>query len=293
MICLLGLNRRNIATTFKYLLKNERWQCSLLICKDRIRIKLRMSLGSAMDYLCRIICHYGMICPFWESVSPLMTPQPLMSPHPYQYRAGSALHQAKRARHRALGIERTAGVGSSGPRAWLRADRALYREYGQRTPRERHRVDRAQTTCAASYGPRAMSSARPAASSVRRAVIERAASGPRAVSSGPRQPANPSRLPPRHWRPHDAAGRARGQLNAAPAVRQMPRAAQSMPTARRPKARLPTARSWRPTIFPRRPAAAAQQPANPRPAPQAYYRRLPRRHSERRHLRQLMILSQE
>ena len=80
----------------------------------------------------------------------------------------------------------------------LRADSALYREYGQRTQRERHRVDRAQTTCAASYGPRAMSSARPAASSVRRAVIERAASGPRAVSSGPRQPADPSRLPPRH-----------------------------------------------------------------------------------------------
>ena len=140
MICLLGLNRRNIATTFKYLLKNERWQCSLLICKDRIRIKLRMSLGSAMDYLCRIICHYGMICPFWESVSPLMTPQPLMSPHPYQYRAGSALHQAKRARHRALGIERTSielaarGMKPNASSARHRADR------GRGFERTAHRI---------------------------------------------------------------------------------------------------------------------------------------------------------
>ena len=151
MICLLGLNRRNIATTFKYLLKNERWQCSLLICKDRIRIKFRMSLGSAIDYLCRIICHYGMICHIWESVSPLMTPQPLMSPLPYQYRAGSALHQAKRAMHRALGIERTAGVGSSGGLGFERTaqciastvsgPRASGIEWTARRPRALHHMD--------------------------------------------------------------------------------------------------------------------------------------------------------
>ena len=245
-----------------------------------------------------------MFCLFWESVSPSMTPQPLMSPNPYQYRAGSAWHQAERARHRALGIERTAAA--SGPLATAPLHcvglTAQYESVGR--ARSRYRVERA---------PR---------------------------------------------RPLDAAGRARGQLNAAPAVRQTPRAIQSMPTAHRPKARLPTARRWRWrrhhwAIFPRRPApppdgqpthdptthpcrrrptahlrlgpptarppmaSAPQQPAPrrrwclrrycacflvfQRDSPfcslhyphQAYHRRLPRRHSDRRHLRQLMILSQE